>query len=487
MNEPTVGAAGPSSHARLIFGLVIAAYFLDVIDASIVTVAVPSIKDQFAATLADSQWIYGAYALTIAGFLMLMGRAGDVYGQKKIFVAGLAIFTASSFAGGLAPSLFALVVFRAIQGVGAAMTTVTAFAIFMELFPEGKERNRAFGVLIAVLSGGFAAGSVAGGALTVLFGWRSVMFVNVPIGVVVIFLCQKYLSNSSGWLKGQHLDVPGALTVTVGTILIVYGLTNAATQGLLSQLTLVPLLLAVIVLAGFLVIESRSKSPLMPLEFLRRGSVLTGNLLALVLTSIVGGISFIFTIYLQSILGYSPLYAGLGILPGALIFFFVGGWGASRIINRFGLRRSLLVSTLLVTAGTALLVPISVQGSYFSVLPGLLVWALGASVGFPAVNLVAVSGTKPGEEGLASGVINTSFRVGFPLGLAVLLTVAGAFDPPPVGSVGVAAVAAGIVLGFQYALVAGTLLGVLAFVIALKIKDVQVPGQGWGQESAPQG
>jgi MFS family permease len=446
---------------------------MDIIDASIVQVALPSIRTEFVTSIADSQWIYGAYAITLAGFLMLMGRAGDIYGQKKVFILGLIVFTIASFAGGLAPSLLALVVSRAFQGVGAAMTTVTAFAIFIGLFREGPERNKALGYIVAVLSGGFAAGAIAGGVLTTFFGWRSVMFVNVPIGIVTILLCRRYLPGGAGWLRNQHLDVPGALSVTTGTILLVYGLTNAASLGFMSAWTFVPILMSVAFLGIFLAIESRSKAPLMPLDFVRRRSVLTANALALVLTSIVGGISFIITIYFQNILGYSPLYAGTLTLPPALIFFFVGGWGASRIVNRFGAKRTLLFSSALVALGTLLLTPLSLNGSYFTILPGLLVWALGASIGFPAVNIAAVAGTKPGEEGLASGVVNTSFRVGFPVGLAVLLTIAGAFDPPPVGPATASAIAAGVVAGFQVAMFAGVLLGVLGFVIALALKDVK--------------
>jgi EmrB/QacA subfamily drug resistance transporter len=453
------------------------ASFLDIIDFSIVQVALPTIRTQFLATLADSQWIVGAYGLTLAGFLMLMGRAGDVYGQKKIFIGGIVLFTIASFAGGLAPSLLVLIVFRALQGIGAAMSTVTAFAIFIRIFPEGPQRNRALGVLVAVLSAGFAAGAVAGGALTVGFGWRSVMFVNVPIGIVAALLSQRYLPKTEGWLKGQRLDIPGAITVTLGTILLVFGLTNASTLGFSALDTIVPLGLSALTLVSFLVIESRSKSPLIPMEFLKRRSVLNANTLALVLTSTVGGVSFIITIYLQNILGYSPLYAGLGTLPGAIIFFLVGGWGASRIMGRLGARRTLLLSTALATAGIALLTPISAQGSYFVILPGMIVWTLGASVGFPAVNLAAVAGTKPGEEGLASGVISTSFRIGFPLGLAVLLTIAGAFDPPAAASVGSYAALEGVVTGFRYALFAAVLLSLLGFALASRIKDVKPPWQ----------
>ncbi|OLB71624.1 hypothetical protein AUI06_03325 [archaeon 13_2_20CM_2_52_21] len=477
MQQVTENAGNAVQHVRLIFALIIMASFLDIIDFSIVQVALPTIRTQFLATLADSQWIIGAYGLTLAGFLMLMGRAGDVYGQKKIFTAGIVLFTIASMAGGLAPSLLVLIIFRALQGIGAAMSTVTAFAIFIRIFPEGPQRNRALGVLVAVLSAGFAAGAVAGGALTVAFGWRSVMFVNVPIGILAALLSQRFLPKTEGWLKNQRLDVPGAITVTLGTILLVFGLTNAATSGFDSLDTIVPLSLSVLVLASFLAIESRSKSPLIPPAFLKRGSVLTANTLALVLTSTVGGVSFIITIYLQNILGYSPLYAGLGTLPGAVIFFLVGGWGASRVMNRLGARRTLLVSTGLATVGIALLTVISAQGSYFLVLPGMIVWTLGASIGFPAVNLAAVAGTKPGEEGLASGVIGTSFRIGFPLGLAVLLTIAGAFDPPAATGVGSYAALEGVVTGFRYALFAAVLLSLLGLALASRIKDVKTPWQ----------
>jgi MFS family permease len=465
-------AATPIPHVRLIFLLIVAAFFMDVIDASIVQIALPTIEKDFVAPLADYQWVYGAYAITLAGFLMLMGRAGDTYGQKKIFLAGLVVFTAGSLGGGLAPSLLSLITARAAQGIGAAMTTVTAFAIFIQIFPEGPQRNRAFGILTAILSGGFVAGTIIGGSLTYVFGWRSVMFINVPIGVATLLLCRRLLPGGAG-KGGQKLDMPGALSVTTGIILLVYGLTNAAIIGLTSDLTVVPLGLAVVVLGVFLAIESRSKAPLMPLEFIKRGSVFTANVVALVLTSIVGGIAFIMTIYFQNILGYSALGASLLILPPGVLWFLVGGWGASRFLNRFGAKRTILFSSAMMAIGTAMLTLIAVNGSYFTLLPGLMVWALGASVGFPAVNIAALAGTKPGEEGLASGVVSTSFRIGFPVGLAVLLSIAGAFDPLPAGPPSAAALAEGIVAGFRVALIAGALLGALAFAIALRLKDVK--------------
>src|SRR6266699_1798674 len=457
----------PSSvqHVRLIFFLVIIAYFMDIIDASIVTVALPSIRLEFGASIANSQWIYGAYAITLAGFLLLMGRAGDIYGQKKIFVGGLVIFTIASFTGGIAPSLLSLIISRSVQGIGAAMTTVTAFAIFIRIFPEGPERNKALGYIVAVLAGGFAAGAVVGGVLTTFLGWRWVMFINVPIGIGATIICQRYFPIGGGSVQNQHLDIPGALTVTSGTMLLVFGLTNAAGLGFTSVLTYTPLITSVLVLGLFLLIESRSVSPLVPLSFIRRGSVLTANILALVLTSVVGGVGFIIPVYFQNILGYSALDSGLLTLPPALIFFIVGGFVASRLVNKFGAKKILLVSSGLIAIGTLLLTPMSPNGNPFILMPGLLIWALGASIGFPAISIAAVAGTKPGEEGLASGVVSTSSRMGFPIGLAILLTVAGAFDPP--------SSAAGIVAWFQVAVVAASLIGVLGFLIALRLKDVK--------------
>ena len=451
-------------HVRLVFALVIAAAFLDIVDFSIIQVALPTIRTQFLISLADSQWIVGAYGLTLAGFLLLSGRAGDIYGQKRFFVIGVSLFTISSMAAGIAPSFLFLVVSRAIQGIGAAITTVTALSIFAIIFPEGKRRARALGILVAVLSAGFAAGSITGGVLTAAFGWRSVMFVNVPIGAAVALLSVKFLPDSGERLKAR-LDLPGGLAVTGGTMLLVYALSNAANDGFLSALTLLPLAVSVLVFAGFIVIESRSKSPLMPLMFLRRGAVLTANVLGLILASASGGLGFILTIYMQQILGYSALSAGLAFLPAAVVFLVVGGWGSAWLLTRLSVRRILLISMGLVIFGNVLLTQISVEGNYLGIiLPGMMLWSFGASIGFPVLYLVALSGTKHGEEGLASGLITTSQRVGFPLGLAVLLAVAGATSPAGVS-------AAAIVTGFQYAFVASTVLSIIGLAIAFRVNS----------------
>jgi MFS family permease len=452
-----------------IFILILIAYFLDVIDFSIVQVALPTIRDEFVLSLVETQWIIGAYGITLAGFLMLSGRAGDIYGQKKLFTLGIVLFTIASLAGGLAPSFSILVIFRALQGIGAAMSTVTALAILIELFPEGKERNKALGIFVAILSAGFAAGSIAGGILTVLFGWRSVMFVNVPIGFIAAIASWKLIPSNKNQETKKGLDLPGAVSVTSGLILLIYSLTNIGNYDFSLIGTILPLILSIIILTAFFFIESRSKFPLIPLEFLWRGSMLRANMLGLILASIVGGTSFIVTIYLQQILNYSALYAGLGILPGALIFFFIGGWGATWAINRFGAKKILVASTLLITGGVALLTGMSVNGNYFGVLPGMLTWSLGASLGFPALNIIAFSGIKHGEEGIASGFINTSFRIGFPLGLAILLTITGLIAGP-VAVANPSVSPESVVNGFRYALIAAALLGLIAFFVSLKLK-----------------
>ncbi|TLZ64651.1 MAG: MFS transporter [Methanobacteriota archaeon] len=462
--QPTTSQAETraASHARLILAVVISAAFLDVVDFSVVQVALPSIQREFHESLASAQWIIGVYGLTLAGFLMVSGRAGDVYGQKRIFVVGIIGFALSSLTAGFAPSLLILIVSRGIQGVAAAMTTATALAILAATFPEGEERNKAFGVLVAVLSAGFAAGSILGGVLTAAFGWRSVMFVNVPIGALAAFLANRFISVKDGRAAGTRLDIPGAVTVTSGLVLLVYALTNAATVGFVKLETAAPLVLSVGVLAMFVAIERRSTSPLMPLSFVRRRTVFEANLLSILMTASAGGF-LLLTVYLQGMLGYSPLTTGLAFLPPAAIFFFVGGWGASRLVNRLGMKKVLMISAGLVTLGSLLLVPISLEAGYFGILPGSVLWALGASIGFPALAMAGLEGTKPGEEGLASGLIQTSQRLGFPLGLAVLLTVASAFDP-----------LLGLT-GFRYAFIGATVLGAVALGLAILLGRVRVP------------
>ncbi len=465
-------------HVRLTFALVIAAAFLDIIDFSIIQIALPTIRDEFAISLPDAQWIVGAYGLTLAGFLLLSGRAGDIYGQKKLFVIGVALFTIASLIGGLSPSLISLVAARAVQGVGAAISTVTALAIFTTIFPEGPRRNRALGILVAVLSAGFAAGSILGGVLTAAFGWRSVMFVNVPIGAATAILALKYLRGSSGRKRSGRLDLLGGLTATAGVMLFVYALTDAGNNGFLSLQTIIPLVISILILVGFVAIESRTKDPLMPLGFLRRGTVITANVLTLIIAAASGGLGFIVTVYMQQILGYSALATGLAFLPSAAVFLFIGGWGSSRLVGRLGVKYVLLISLAFMIAGNAVLTQISEVGNLLIIELGTVLWGFGASIGFPALYIAALAGTKPGEEGLASGIITTSQRVGFPLGLAILVTIATLVSTQPMAVVGSPDSVGLVVLGFRYAFLAATIMSAVGFGIALQMKkDSVISGQ----------
>ncbi len=459
------------THTNLVFGLIIVAVFLDVMDFSVVNVALPTIKAQFGASLADVQWIIGAYGLTMAGLLMLSGRAGDLYGQKKLFISGVVLFTIASFASGVSTSLIVLIIFRAIQGIGAAMSSVTAFSIFLIIFPEGKQRNRAMGIFMAVLSAGFAAGALLGGFLTAFWGWRSIFFINVPIGIMAAFLIQKYLPEAKGRSNEKSLDVPGAITLTSALMLLVYALTAASDGNFTSLPTVIPLILSLISLVAFFFIEKRSKAPLVPLSFLKRGAVFKSNLAAFIVAAASGGLGVLITVFMQQVLGYNSFYAGLGFLPLALVFFIVGGWFIDPIIDRLGIKKTLIVSTALIAIGIAALIPISVSSGYLGILPGTVLWALGASIGFPALSLAAISGTKKGEEGLSSGLITTSQRIGFPLGLAVLVAVSAATTPT---SPNIPAAQAAVI-GFQYAFIAAEILSIIAFIMVLRIKITGKP------------
>jgi EmrB/QacA subfamily drug resistance transporter len=459
----------PPPRLSLILTLLVAAQFVIVLDFSIVQIALPTMRTELGISLADSQWIVSAYGLTFAGFLLLSGRASDLYGRRRLFGIGLVVFAVSSLAGGLAPSESVLIGARAIQGVGAAIASATGLSLLVVTFPEGRERNRALSVFAAVSSAAFAAGVILGGVLTATLGWRSIFFVNVPIGVVTALLATRLLVESRGDPTQRRLDLPGALSVTAGLSILVYALTNAANNGLLSLQTLAPLGLSAVVLAGFLAIERQSSAPLMPLSFLRRGAVFSANALAILTIAAVSSMIFLLTIYLQQIQGYSALSAGLAFLPTALVFLSVGGYLSAKLVTRFGPKPVLLVGMTIQAAGFLLLTQLSVGTSFLTgLLPDMLVVSLGAALSFTAFNIAALSGAKKGEEGLASGLINTSTQVGGPIGLAIAVTIVGVVAAGLGASV-TAAVAT--VDGFRYAFLGAAVLSGAGIAFALVIRS----------------
>ena len=450
-----------------------------VVDFMIVQVALPSIGKEFEVSINGLQWTVTAYGLTLAGFLMLSGRVGDIYGHKKLFVIGVMLFSLTSLTGGLAPSDTVLILARAVQGLGAAMASAAGLSILVAVFSEGKERNHALSIFAAVTGLGSASGMILGGAITATLGWRWVFEINVPIGIAlsllsIRFILLKTTTTTKHARENKHLDILGAVSVTTGLMLLVYALNIAQNIGIGSFETVELLLLSVIVLAAFVLIEYRSKAPLMPLGFLRRGSIFGANALALLQLGAFVAMTFILTNYFQQALGYSALSTGLAFLPMSIVFLIISGFLSARLVNRFGVKPILILGMVLQTVGYLLLSPISLSESYFGGLLGpMLLIGFGTGFGFTAINIAGLQGTRRGEEGLASGLINTSRQIGGPIGLAVLLTVAN-FETPhtTTGQMvqSTAAAAAAMVTGFGYAfLTAAMLTGIgIAFAVSLK-------------------
>ena len=473
-NSSTSTRAGSSSRRSLVLALVILAQFTVVIDFTIVQVALPSIGRELGVSINGLQWIVTGYSLTWAGFLMLSGRMGDIYGHKTLFIIGVLLFSLASLTGGLAHSEIVLIVARVLQGLGAAMSSATGLSILVATFPEGKERNRVLGFIAAASGSGFAAGMILGGVITTTFGWRWVFDINVPIGLVVSLLSIKYISSTTHRraCEHKHFDIFGAVSVTTGLMLLVYSLNVAQNIGIGSLLTLELLLSSGVVLAAFILIEYRSKAPLVPLGFLRRGSIFGANAVGLLQVAASVGMIFILTNYFQQILGYSALYAGLAFVPIGVVFLVVSGFLSARLVNRFGVKPILISGMTLQTIGYLLLSRISLTENYLGLLGPILLNGVGTGLGFSAINIAALTGTKRGEEGLASGLINTSRGIGGPIGLAILLTVANFETLGQTGQLVVqSATAAAIVTGFGYAFWAAALLTGIGIIFAALLKQ----------------
>ncbi len=470
----TTANAGSSSQLPVVLALITLAQFMIVVDFTIVQVALPSIGREFGVSINGLQWVVTAYGLTLAGFLMLSGRLGDLYGQKKLFIMGILLFSLASLIGGLAPSEVVLILTRMAQGLGAAMASATGLSILTSAFTEGKERNRALSVFSAATGSGFAAGMILGGVITATLGWRWVFDINVPVGVIVFLLSIKYISTGTTGQahaqKNKHLDIFGAVSVTAGLMLLVYSLSSAQNIGLGSLQTLELFLLSAVVLVAFLLIEYRSKAPLMPLGFLKRGSIFGANAVGLIQVAAFAAMVFILTNYLQQVRGYSAFSAGLAFIPMGVVFLVVSGFLSARLVNRFGVKTILIPGMVLQTIGYLLLSPISTTESYFGglLIPTLLI-GFGTGLGFTAINIAALGGTRRGEEGLASGLINTSRQIGGPIGLTILLTVANFGTSTSAGHLVVQSTQS-MIIGFAYAFLAASLLTGIGIIFAVLLK-----------------
>jgi EmrB/QacA subfamily drug resistance transporter len=399
--------------------------FVVVIDASITNVALPSIGTALDISQDNLSWVVNAYTLTFGGFLLLGGRLADFLGRRRVFIVGMVLFSLASLAGGLAQSEAWLIIARAVQGLGAALVSPAALSIVTTTFAEGAERNRALGIWGAVAGAGGAAGVLLGGMLTQWAGWEWVLFVNVPIGAAIVWQAPKRLAESTASEEGERtLDIPGALTVTAGLALLVYALVDADHAGWTSTATLVRFAAAAALLVAFVVIELRTKRPLVPFSIFRLRTLRAADIVGLLIGMSLFSMFFLITLYLQQVLGYDALEAGLAYLPLAVAIVVAAG-GTTPLIARVGFKPVLTGSMLLVAVALGWFTQISADGSYLADVLGPSILA-GAGLGgaFVSVTIAAVTGIKPQEAGLASGLINTSQQIGGALGLAILASIA---------------------------------------------------------------
>jgi EmrB/QacA subfamily drug resistance transporter len=396
-----------------------------VLDGTIVNVALPTIRDDLGFSQTSLAWVVNAYLLTFGGFLLLGGRLGDLFGHRRLFLAGITLFTIASLACGLANSQEFLVTARAVQGVGGAVVSAVALSLIMTLFTETADRAKAMGVFGFVLSGGGVAGVLLGGVLTDLLDWHWIFLVNIPVGIGVFALSVALLPAGGGQAASGRLDIAGAVTVTASLMLAVYAIVNGNETGWSSAETLGLLIASAALLAIFLVIEARVSAPLMPLGLFRNRNVSTANVVGGLMAAGMFAWFFFSALYMQVILGYSPLEVGLAYLPSTLI------WGSSslllsdRLVMRFGVKTPLVAGLGLMTVGLLLLARAPVDGNFLvDVVPSTIAVGLGAGIAFNPILLAAMSDVAPEQSGLASGVVNTAFMMGGALGLAVLASLA---------------------------------------------------------------
>jgi EmrB/QacA subfamily drug resistance transporter len=398
-----------------------------VLDTTIVNVALPSIREDLGFSETSLVWVVNAYMLTFGGFLLLGGRLGDLSGHRRMFLAGLILFTAASVGCGLAPSRSVLIAARAIQGLGGAVVTAVALSLIMGLFTENADRAKAMGIYGFVCSAGGSIGVLLGGFLTTALNWHWIFLVNVPIGVLVYVCCLRLLPKLPGSATGRKLDVAGAITVTASLMLAVYAIVNGHEIGWLSPQTLATLGASVALLIAFLVIESRVSNPLMPLSLFRLRNVATANVVGVLWAAAMFAWFFISALYLQLVLGYDAMQVGLSFLPANLIMAAFSLGLSAKIVMRFGIRIPLSAGLLIAATGLALFARAPLDGQFvLDVLPGMTLLGIGAGIAFNPVLLGAMSDVAPSESGLASGVVNTSFMMGGALGLAVLASFAAA-------------------------------------------------------------
>jgi EmrB/QacA subfamily drug resistance transporter len=448
----------------LALALLALAQFVVVLDASIVNVALPSIGRDLQFSQENLSWVVNAYTLTFGGFLLLGGRMADLLGRRRLFMSGIVLFGIASLLGGFAETEGQLIAARAIQGLGAALLSPAALSLVTVIFKEGAERNKALGVWGAVAGSGGAVGVLLGGMLTEWAGWEWVLFVNVPVGIAAAALAPRLLPESR--IEGRHFDFAGAISVTAGLSLLVYTLVDANSAGWGSTQTIGLGLLSFALIGAFYLIERRSKAPLMPFPGIFRIRTITGiNVSAVLIAAALFSMFFFISLYMQQVLGFSALEAGLAYLPLAVGIIIAAG-GSAGLVTRFGFKPVLVTGLIITAAGLLWFTQVDAGGSYLSDLLGpMLLAAVGLGLAFVSMTVAAVSGVEKHEAGLASGLINTSQQIGGALGLAILATVANSRTDDAVASG--TAMPSALTEGFQAAFAVGAGFAIAGALLAM--------------------
>jgi EmrB/QacA subfamily drug resistance transporter len=451
-----------------------------VLDVTIVNVALPSIKADLGFSEATLAWVVNAYLLTFGGCLLLAGRAGDLFGPRKVFIGGIALFTGASLACGLANSEGLLIAARTIQGIGGATVAAVALALIMRLFTEPGDRAKAMGVFGFVASGGGSVGVVAGGFLTDALDWHWIFLVNIPIGVAVFLLSLRLLPGAHEHRHEGPVDIAGAVTVTGALMLAVYAILHGETGGWASGETIGLLLAAVALLGVFVAIELRTKAPLVPMGLFRHRNIAGANGVSVFMAAAMFGWFFMSSLYLQNVLGYDSREVGLAFLPGTLLMGALSLGVSAKIVMRFGIRGPLATGLGFFVLGLVLFARAPAHGNYVrDVLPGMILLGLGGAISFNPLLLAAMSDVGPAEAGLASGIVNTSQMMGGALGLAVLASLAASRTNSL--ERGGDAVATALNGGYHLAFAIGAGFALAALAIAVAVIRAAVPSMAHGE------
>jgi EmrB/QacA subfamily drug resistance transporter len=454
-----------------------------VLDVTIVGVALPSIKDSLHFSQSGLAWVVNAYLLTYGGCLLLGGRLGDLYGHRRLFLTGLSLFTAASLLCGLSTTTWMLVGARAIQGVGGAVTSAVSFGLVMTLFTEPADRAKAMGIMGFIASGGGSIGVLLGGVITDVISWHWIFLVNVPIGVLVVVLSLRLLAGGPGYAVTRRLDVVGAAAVTGALMLAVYAI-NSHPGGWGSATTIGLIAGAVVLFGAFVAWESREEAPLMPLRLFLHHNLAVANVAGILWAAAMFAWFFMSALYLQLVLGYSPLQVGLAFLPGNLIMGALSISISAKLVMKYGYRKPLAVGLVSAAVGLALFARAPVHGHFLAdVLPSMVLLGFGAGIAFNPVLLAAMGDVEPQEAGLASGIVNTAFMMGGALGLAVLTSLASSRT----SSHGGASSLPGLTSGYHAAFLGGAICAVLAATIgALLLRERDVSA-AHAHEAVPAG